>query len=97
MYVAKKTGLDNSTVGQTLENVFAGKSTGTLHSRAGPVLGYIKYWKSRSVDPIPFTEAVVYSLLKTREKSAATFCVCIGIQFSLFSRTVQNNVYNLSE
>ena len=74
MYVAKKTGLDNSTVGRTLENVFAGKSTGTLHSRAGPVLRYIKYWKGCGVDPIPFTEAMAYSFLQDEgEKSAATF------------------------
>ena len=74
LYVAKKAGLDHSTVGQTLENVFAGKGTGTLHSRAGPILRYIKYWKGRGSDPIPFTEPMVYSFLQDEgEKSAATF------------------------
>ena len=69
LWTARQAGLDNST-----ENVFSGKATGTIHARAGPILRYIGYWKSRKMSAIPFTEAMVNNFLQdVGEKFAATF------------------------
>ena len=57
-----------------LRHVFAGKSTGTLHNRSGPVLRYIAWCSRFGVQPFPLTEQVAYDFMKYEAvKASSTF------------------------
>ena len=65
-------GRQNS-LASVLEDIFAGKSTSTLHTRAGPVARYMSFCKSQTVPPFPITESSAYHYMQvTGEKCAAT-------------------------
>lgn len=57
-----------------LRDVFAGKASGTLHNRAGPMLRFIAYCNSLGIPPFPVEERHAYSFAKSLEgKCSATF------------------------
>ena len=57
-----------------LRHVFAGKSTGTLHNRSGPVLRYIAWCSRFGAQPFPLTEQVAYDFMKYEAvKASSTF------------------------
>ncbi|CAE7373283.1 PRSS12, partial [Symbiodinium microadriaticum] len=63
-----------NSLASVLEDIFAGKSTSTLHTRAGPVARYMSFCKSQAVSPFPITESSAYHYMQvTGEKCAATY------------------------
>ena len=54
-----------------LKHVFAGKATGTLHNRAGPILRYIQWCNNNAVIPFPVHERNVYSFMVDVGNNAA--------------------------
>lgn len=46
-----------------LQHVFAGKSTGTLGNRAGPILRYVHWCKVAGCPPFPMQEGTVYKFM----------------------------------
>ena len=66
-----KSGLHHGRLQDDLKNVFAGKSTSTLHSRAGPVLRYLHYCLNSQLKPLPMSEEVVYFFMQSEEDRAA--------------------------
>ena len=70
-----------------LRHVFAGKSTGTLHNRSGPVLRYIAWCSRFGVQPFPLTEQVAYDFMKYEAvKASSTFLrsFFVSVAFSLY-------------
>ena len=53
------------------EDVFAVKSTATLHSRANPILRFLKWCRLQQYIGIPFSEEVVYEFMKAYAVHAA--------------------------
>ena len=64
-------GLHKGRLQDDLKNVFAGKSTSTLHGRAGPVMRYLHYCKNSQLKPLPLCEEVVYFFMQFEEDTAA--------------------------
>ena len=56
---------------ETLLNVFALKASSTLHSRAGPILRFLKFCKAKDLQAMPFLEHHVYAFLEQHGKDAA--------------------------
>ena len=54
-----------------LKHVFAGRSPGTLHNRAGPVLRYLAWCDSNETMPLPFSEEAVYVFCTYLESTCA--------------------------
>ena len=82
-----KAGLHTGRLQDDLKNVFAGKSTSTLHNRAGPMMRYIHFCEGAQFKPFPICEEVVYSFMQREEQSAAptflkSFMCSLG--FSLY-------------
>ena len=66
-----------------LLHVFAGRASGTIHQRAGPILRYVKWARGCSVRPSPLQEDDVYSFAVDREgDSAPTFLRSLMISIS---------------
>ena len=62
------------TICDGLKLVFAGKATGTLHNRVGPMLRYVHWCEVQHVAPIPLEEATVFSyMMSERETAAPTY------------------------
>ncbi|CAE7864721.1 unnamed protein product, partial [Symbiodinium necroappetens] len=49
---------------EILSDVFAVKASSTLHSRAGPVLRFLKFCKERKLEPFPVKEGLLYHFMK---------------------------------
>ena len=64
-------GFSTGRLTETLQNVFAGKSTSTLNSRAGPILRYIAFCKRHGRTTFPVSEAGVYEYMLYEESHAA--------------------------
>ena len=63
-----------SSISSDLKNVFAGKATGTLHNRAGPLLRYVQWCNHNAVIPFPLLERHVYAFMNdVMDGSAPTF------------------------
>ena len=54
-----------------LKHVFAGKATGTLHNRAGPVLRFLQWCRNNAIIPFPIHERHVYAFMVDVGHSAA--------------------------
>ena len=54
-----------------LKHVFSGRSQGTLHARAGPILRYIMWCDKNEVRPIPFDESAMYDFCTASEGDCA--------------------------
>ena len=62
------------TICDGLKLVFAGKATGTLHNRVGPMLRYVHWCEIQHVTPIPLTESTVFAyMMSEREAAAPTY------------------------
>ena len=69
-----RSGLHKGRLQDDLRNIFAGKSTSTLHGRAGPMLRYLHYCSGAQLAALPLSEDVVYFFMQSGEtKSAPTF------------------------
>lgn len=69
-----KSGLHGGRFQDDLKNVFAGKSTSTLHNRAGPFLRYLHFCSCSQLSALPLSEDVVYAFMQSEEnRSAPTF------------------------
>ena len=67
-------GLHKGRLQDDLKNIFAGKSTSTLHSRAGPFMRYLFFCTNSQMKPLPLREDVVYAFMQSEEdRSAPTF------------------------
>ena len=64
-------GLSHGRFGETLENVFAGKSSSTLHTRASPMMRFVEFCHSKGLEPFPLREEIVYFYMQTEEQSCA--------------------------
>lgn len=53
-----KLGISPGRLIDDIKNVFAGKSTGTLHNRAGPMFRYMLHCSNRQLEPFPVTESI---------------------------------------
>ena len=60
-----------SSIAADLKHVFAGRATGTLHNRAGPILRFIQWCNLNGVIPFPLFETHVYSFMNDVGKTAA--------------------------
>ena len=69
---------------ETLHDVFAGKSSGTLHNRANPMIRFAAWCKANGYDPFPLDEDVCYRFALSSEHSAPTFLrsFLVSITFS---------------
>ena len=54
-----------------LKHVFSGRSQGTLHARAGPILRYIMWCDKNEVRPILFDESAMYDFCTASESDCA--------------------------
>ena len=66
-----QTGLQGGKLQDDLKNVFASKSTSTLHGRAGPMMRFLHFCGDRQLKVFPLTEEVVYAFMQHVEQSAA--------------------------
>ena len=76
--------LDNSDVGDVLDDIFAGKATSTLHARADTMLRFLAWCRKSGHTAIPFSETVVYAFIQDEgSRSAATFprSFCCALAF----------------
>ena len=74
-------------LGDGLKHIFAGKATGTLHSRASPILRYVMWCDSKGRLAFPFEEATVYQFMCEHSETAApTFLrsFLVAIRFSYY-------------
>ena len=55
-----------------LSHIFAGRSSGTLHNRAGPILRYVAWCQSVGVVPFPMMEQHCYDFAKVAKGSKHT-------------------------
>lgn len=62
-----------ASLAESLKDVFAGKSTGTLHARVGPILRYVAWTHDRGLVPFPLVEATVYNFMVEHNPTAPTF------------------------
>ena len=69
---------------ETLHDVFAGKSSGTLHNRANPMIRFAAWCRANGYDPFPLDEDVCYRFALSSEHSAPTFLrsFLVSITFS---------------
>ena len=58
---------------ESIADALGSKATSTLHSRASPLLHYIKFYKDRGKNCVPLHEFQVYDFLKANEHRAASF------------------------
>ena len=58
---------------ESISDALGSKATSTLHSRASPILHYIKFYKDRGKNCMPLHEFQVYDFLKANEHRAASF------------------------
>ena len=58
---------------EMLKHVFAGKSAGTLHNRANPMLRFIQWCQKRGHEAFPLDEEVCYEFGLSSEHAAPTF------------------------
>ena len=64
----------DASIAQGLLHTFSGKAAGTLHNRAGPLLRFIAWAKSRQLKPLPLRECDLYEfLLDIEDDSAPSF------------------------
>ena len=56
-----------------LSHIFSGRSSGTLHNRAGPILRYVAWCQSVGVDPFPLMEQHCYDFARGSTHAAPTF------------------------
>ena len=49
---------------ESIHDALGNKATATLHSRAGPLMRYVQFWKNIGCRFFPVTEAMVYDYLK---------------------------------
>ena len=62
------------TICEGLKLVFAGKATGTLHNRVGPILRYVHWCEEFHRVPIPLDEPTVFAyMLHVRDSAAPTY------------------------
>ena len=62
---------NDEAISQGLLHTFSGKSAGTLHSRAGPLIRFVAWAKARQCKPLPFSEALLYDFLLESESTCA--------------------------
>ena len=58
---------------EMLKHVFSGKSAGTLHNRANPMLRYISWCQKRGYDAFPLDEEMCYEFGLSSDHAAPTF------------------------
>ena len=58
---------------ETLYDVFAGKSAGTLHNRANPMIRFIAWCRQNGYEPLPLDEEVCYRFALNSRHTAPTF------------------------
>lgn len=56
-----------------LTHIFAGRSPGTLHNRAGPILRFVSWCKTAGVHPFPMMEQHCYDFARESTHCAPTF------------------------
>ena len=61
----------DAALSQGLLHTFSGKSSGTLHNRAGPLLRFLSWAKRRQMRPLPLRECDVYEFLLDLEDASA--------------------------
>ena len=55
---------------ESVHDALASKATATLHSRAGPILRYVKFWQDVGGRCFPITEPMIYDYLKSWKDAA---------------------------
>ena len=75
-----------ASLAEGLKDVFAGKSTGTLHARAGPILRYVSWCHDSGVMPFPLDENTIYQFMYAHDHSAPTFLrsFLVSLRFAHF-------------
>ena len=70
-----------------LSHIFSGRSSGTLHNRAGPILRYVAWCQSVGVVPFPMMEQHCYDFAKRSRHTAPTFLrsFVVSIAFCQFA------------
>ena len=58
---------------ESIQDSFADKATSTLHQRAGPLIRYVSFWKSRDSVCLPVREEQLYDYMKANADSAPTY------------------------
>ena len=71
---------------ETLYDVFAGKSAGTLHNRANPMIRFIAWCRQNGYEPLPLDEEVCYRFALNSRRTAPTFLrsFLVSITFSFY-------------
>ena len=71
---------------ETLYDVFAGKSAGTLHNRANPMIRFIAWCRENGYEPLPLDEEVCYRFALNSRHTAPTFLrsFLVSITFSFY-------------
>ena len=71
---------------ETLYDVFAGKSAGTLHNRANPMIRFIAWCKENGYEPLPLDEEICYRFAVNSRHTAPTFLrsLLVSITFSFY-------------
>ena len=71
---------------ETLYDVFAGKSAGTLHNRANPMIRFIAWCRQNGLEPLPLDEEVCYRFALNSQHTAPTFLrsFLVSITFSFY-------------
>ena len=71
-----------------LKHVFAGRATGTLHNRAGPIFRYVAWCNKFGHRPFPLDEPVVYSFMSTGcTEAAPTFLRSFVVAIAFWRRS----------
>ena len=71
---------------ETLYDVFAGKSAGTLLNRANPMIRFIAWCRQNGFEPLPLDEEVCYRFALNSQHTAPTFLrsFLVSITFSFY-------------
>ena len=75
-----------ASLAEGLKDVFAGKSTGTIHARAGPILRYIAWCHDTGGTAFPLNEGMIYQFMSAHDHSAPTFLrsFLVSLRFAHF-------------
>ena len=58
---------------ETIRDALGNRASSTLHSRAGPLLRYIKFYSDRGLRSLPIEEWRAYDFIKAMADSAPSF------------------------
>ena len=96
-FQSTKKGLNFGRLIDDLRNVFATRSSNTLHSRSGPILRYLAYCSNAQLEPFPLVEEQVYRYMQDVEQQSAptylrSFLSSLGFCFYVIGLTSAKSV-----